>query len=278
MEFNRTLREVEAQIETLRAKVPMLRTHGTNQAYSSGPLVPSCRICIRQAYMSFRLGMRCNASCDFCFLQTLKANAPDDGVELRQTQWQEFERHLDRIEGVAFTGGEPLLYIDALELLIPRMRKLKPGLYVWVYTNGLLADDRTLDRLAKMRIDELRFNVAASDYDPVVIDQVGQARRRFKRVVVEVPSYPQQREPLLAALADFERVGIDQLNLQELWVTDANVARLKGEGYQSGLLFAKKFFLYGSRALTYEAMLLCTQRHYSYSVNDCSAARFGPAK
>ena len=51
--------------------------------------------------------------------------------------------------------------------------------------------------------------------------------------------------------------------------------RLEGEGYQAGLLFAKKFFLYGSRQMTYEVMRHCVAEGYRYTVNDCSASQFG---
>jgi len=41
------------------------------------------------------------------------------------------------------------------------------------------------------------------------------------------------------------------------------------------LLFLKKFFLYGSRRMTYEVMQQCVDKRYSFTVNDCSASRFG---
>ena len=97
----------------------------------------------------------------------------------------------------------------------------------------------------------------------------------FEYVVVEVPSYPKQKNELMRCIGDLNRIGIDQLNLQELLVTDANVHHLEGEGYQSGLLFLKKFFLHGSRKMTYEVMQHCIDKRYSFIVNDCSASRFG---
>ena len=92
---------------------------------------------------------------------------------------------------------------------------------------------------------------------------------------MEVPCYPPQKERLMGSLSELDRSGIDQINLQELLVTDANVHTLEGEGYQSGMLFAKRYFLYGSRKMTYEVRQHCVEQGYSLNVNDCSASKFG---
>jgi len=223
MEFNHTESDVMEEIKQLQATIPGLCYHGTHQAVSTGSLTPSCEICTRMAYMSFQLGFRCNAKCPFCFLSTYNADAPDEDEKYnRQALLEEFHRRKDELEGIALTGGEPLLYLP----------------------------EKTLENVER-------------------------ARGMFEQVVVEVPSYPKQKEKLIGCLGELNRIGIDQLNLQELLVTDANVHRLEGEGYQSGLLFLKKFFLYGSRKMTYEVMRYCIDKKYSFTVNDCSAARFG---
>ena len=188
---------------------------------------------------------------------------------------KKFHRCKDELEGVSLTGGEPLLYLPELEVSVSEMRRAKPGLHFWVYTNGILADDEHLGVLRDLGIRELRFNLAAVNYDAKILENLERAREMFEYVVVEVPSYPKQKDGLMGCLGELDRIGIDQLNLQELLVTDANVHRLEGEGYQSGLLFATKFFLCGSRRMTYEVMQHCIDERYSFTVNDCSASRFG---
>jgi len=122
------------------------------------------------------------------------------------------------------------------------MRRVKPGLHFWLYTNGILADDEHLGALRDLGIGEIRFNLAAVNYDEKILKNLKRARKMFEYVVVEVPSYPKQKDNLMGCLEKLDRIGIDQLNLQELLVTNINVHRLEGEGYQSGLLFLKKFF------------------------------------
>ncbi|MBN2324983.1 MAG: radical SAM protein [Spirochaetes bacterium] len=276
MEFNRTEAEVRVEIQRLQAGITGLRTHGSFQATSTGPLVPGCKICTHMAHMSFQLGFRCNADCPFCFLHTYQADHPDDDeTYYRRALLKEFHRRRDELEGVSLTGGEPLLHLPELEAAVCEMREAKPGLHFWVYTNGILADEERLGVLQSLGIGEIRFNLAAGNYGGIMLKNLEQARRMFEYVVVEVPSYPKQKDLLMESLGELDRIGIDQLNLQELLVTDANANKLEGEGYQSGILFLKKYFLYGSRRMTYEVMQHCIDEKYSFTVNDCSASRFG---
>ena len=276
MDFNRKESDVLEEIKRLQDNIPGLRFHGSHQSVSTGDLIPGCEICTRATYMSFQLGFRCNAKCPFCFLDTYDADMPDEDEKyVRQTYLKTFHRRQGELEGIALTGGEPLLYLPELEACVTEMGRAKPGLHFWVYTNGILADDEHLGILRALGIREIRFNLAATNYAEESLENLERARGLFEYVVVEVPSYPQQEEGLMRCLGELDRIGIDQLTLQELLVTDANVHRLEGEGYQAGFLFIKKFFLCGSRRMTYEVMRHCVEERYSFTVNDCSAREFG---
>jgi len=276
VEFTGKESEVMEEIGRLQAGIPGLRFHDSHQAVSTGPLIPGCDICTRMGYMSFQLGFRCNARCHFCFLNIRPADAPDgDDLYNRQAYLKGFHRRKDELQGVALTGGEPLLYLPELEVCVGEMRAAKPDLHFWVYTNGILADDEHLGVLRALDIREIRFNLAATNYDAGILENLARARKMFEYVAVEVPTYPKQKGELVGCLAALDTIGIDQLNLQELWVTDANVDRLEGEGYESGLLFARRFFLCESRRMTYEVMQHCIDEGYSFTVNDCSARNFG---
>jgi uncharacterized protein len=276
MEFNRQEAEVTAEISRLRDSIPGLCFHGSRQAISTGPIVPGCQICTHMTHLAFQLGFRCNARCPFCFLHTSKADARNEEESYhRKALLNELFQRRDELEGVSLTGGEPLLYLPELERCVGEMRTQIPELHFWVYTNGILADREHLDVLQALGIEEIRFNLAATNYSGEIIEKITGARELFKYVVVEVPSYPKQQDQLMGCLEELDRIGINQLNLQELLVTDANVRSLDGEGYQSGIFNLKKYFLYGSRRMTYEVMRHCVQEGYSFTVNDCSASEFG---
>lgn len=276
MQFSHNQSMVLKEVEELQSRIPNLSFHRPHQSVSTGRLIPGCEICVRKGYLSFQLGFACNASCPFCFLQVRPpGSADEDEPYHRRALLKRFHRQKDDIEGVSFTGGEPLLYLAELEECVREMRAVKPALHIWIYTNGILADREHLQLLQDLTVQEIRFNLAATGYGEKALRNLAQARQMFPHVAVEVPSYPPQRDRLMACLPELERIGIDQLNLQELWVTPANAKRLSGEGYQAGVLFAKKYFLYGSRRMTYEVMEHCVANNYSFTVNDCSASEFG---
>jgi pyruvate formate-lyase activating enzyme-like uncharacterized protein len=276
MDFNHKASDVTEEIRGLQANIPGLRFHDSYQAISTGPLIPSCEICTRMAHMVVQLGFRCNAQCPFCFLDVYDSDSPHENErDGWQTSLNNFHSRKSTLEGISLSGGEPLLYLSELEACVQAMREAKPDLYFWVYTNGILADDEHLNVLANLGVSEIRFNLAATNYSEHVLQNLERAREGFEYVVVEVPSYPKQKEKLTGCLEELNRIGINQLNLQELLVTNANVHRLEGEGYETGLLFFKKFFLYGSRKMTYEVMQHCLENDYSFTVNDCSASKFG---
>jgi len=276
MDFSHKQSDVLAEIEHLQSGLPGLCFHEPHQAVSTGPLIPGCEICVRKGYMSLQLGFACNAKCPFCFVETHDADTPDEDEKYhRRALLKQFHRRKHELEGVALTGGEPLLYLPELEACVSQMRAAKPAMHFWVYTNGILADNEHLRILQELGISEIRFNLAATDYSEKTLKHLAQAREMFEYVAVEVPSYPKQKDALIRCLGELDRIGMNQLNLQELLVTSANIQRLDGEGYRSGILFAKKLFLYGSRRMTYEVMQHCIAEGYSFTVNDCSASQFG---
>lgn len=276
MDFCRREADVLEEINHLQEGVAELRGHGCYQANSTGPLIPGCAICTRMSHLTLQMGFRCNASCPFCFLDTYREDKirPEE-KSLQQTVLADFQNRCQNIEGIAISGGEPLLYLEELETCIREIRRIKPDIYLWLYTNGILADKRNLVRLQSMGINEIRFNLAATDYNSRILEHTRLARPLFPSLAVEVPSYPAQKERLLAVLDELDHIGINQLNLQELLLTPNNMEKVQGEGYEAGFLCFQKYFLYGSRKMTYEIMRHCLDQHYSFTINDCSARMFG---
>lgn len=276
MEFKYREDEVLNELKKARSRLPDLLSHGSYQAASTGPIIEGCRICTEMKSMTFVMGYCCNARCEFCFAPSyISGIFEEDEKYNRRACFKDFIRDKDNIDGIGLTGGETLLYLDEIEEYVSKMRKEKQDLHFWVYTNGIIANKENLRFLKDLGISEIRFNLAASGYNDGIVDKLGIARRLFKYLAVEVPAYPEQKNDIIRILDKLEYYQIDQLNLQELLVNNNNINKIKGEIYQAGLMLAKKYFLYGSRKLTYEIMEICLDRGYSFTVNDCSARRFG---
>ena len=65
------------------------------------------------------------------------------GVYLRDTNGNDY------IDGVSYSGGEPLMYFDKIEPVARAISSTCPGVYQWLYTNGILVDE---DKLQRMRV------------------------------------------------------------------------------------------------------------------------------
>lgn len=275
MIFDKDEKEVLNEIDTLRNGIKGLASNGTFHSTSTGELIKGCKICAKGRSMTFVLGYKCNADCDFCFAPHYADKKDDDEKYNREACFKDFLRRKEDISGIGFTGGEPFLYRQEIKEYASRIKKVSPGIYFWIYTNGIdaIRDDMVFFR--DLGIDEVRFNLAASGYDKKIIRKIKMAKEIFSYVAVEVPVYPEQEKLIYESLDYLEEYGADQLTLQELLINENNVRSLEGEGYQSGMMFNKKFFLYGSRKLSYEIIKYCMDKKYSFTLNECSTRKFG---
>lgn len=65
------------------------------------------------------------------------------------------------------------------------------GIYQHLYTNGTLATENNLKLLGEMGLDEIRFNLGASNCSEKVIEAIKIAKKYIKYVGIETPMTPQ---------------------------------------------------------------------------------------
>jgi pyruvate formate-lyase activating enzyme-like uncharacterized protein len=128
-------------------------------------------------------------------------------------------------------------------------------------------------RLGALGVDEIRFNMAATDYDhPQVLENLAAASRYIPNVTVEIPAIPEHAEKLLACLEVWCALGVKFLNLHELiYEPGTNSAAMDGsrqmlitpDGHQSA-------YNPQSRGLTLAVMKKVHDEGWSLGVNDCS--------
>jgi pyruvate formate-lyase activating enzyme-like uncharacterized protein len=138
----------------------------------------------------------------------------------------------ETVEGVSYSGGEPLLYLDSRILpMASLLTERRPDIYQWIYTNGRLVTADALRKLKASGIREMRVDLAATNFSGKVVEKLPMIRDAIGKVTVEVPAIAEVSEKLLGEglierLAD---LGVEQLNLAELYVT-----RLGAAGYIKG--------------------------------------------
>jgi radical SAM protein with 4Fe4S-binding SPASM domain len=97
-------------------------------------------------FVTIELTARCNLNCVHCYINR---SANDREAEKRELTTEEFYRILDEIAGegcfgVLFTGGEPLLRQDFLDIYTYTKKK---GLLVTLFTNGTTVTPELADYL-----------------------------------------------------------------------------------------------------------------------------------
>lgn len=198
-----------------------------------GPLSPGCVRCGEHAWSCMFLNHFCNGGCFFCPDAMDSQGAPPFAERFVFRSPDAYARYVERLgfRGVSFSGGDPFLALDSLEAHVNAVRdRLGDSVYVWVYTNGSAARGARLERIAaRGGVDELRFNVAAWDYD---LDAVAAAVDTGLRVTVEIPAIPEDREKLERLLPELARLGVAHLNLHQLMVLGANGPALRARPYR----------------------------------------------
>jgi pyruvate formate-lyase activating enzyme-like uncharacterized protein len=94
-----------------------------------------------------------------------------------------------------------------------------PNHYYWVYTNGLLADEKKLVLSAKNGINEIRFNIANHYANKKVLANIRRAVQIIDHVAVEIPSIPSDFNEMIRVLPELNDMGIHYLNLHQFIFT-----------------------------------------------------------
>jgi uncharacterized protein len=237
-----------------------------------GELSPGCQACQNGTWDCTFITMGCNLKCPFCcsplnipmmFQGSAFGNNPQ---EILKNQAK------TKIVGISFSGGEVFTQRQRLFDWIETFRQARPDAYLWLYTNGVLITDDDLSRLAQSGIDEMRFNLAATNYTyPRVLQTVKKAATQLPSITVEIPTIPQHREKLLEALPIWDDCGVKYLNLHELMHEPGtlsenlpgltNVYRL-ADGHVTHINAQSRF-------LIRDVMVYSQKMSFSFSINAC---------
>ena len=191
----------------------------------TGKLSEGCKICAGHAWACLFVNRLCTSNCFFCPQNRAvnKEAPPHDGLDINFNNPKVFIKYLKKFgyRGVGFSGGEPLLVLDTLLEYIRVIRKeFGKGYYIWLYTNGSLVNIAVMRLLNEAGLNEIRFNIYPGRYD---LNKVALAKQFIKVVTVEIPAIPEDEEYLRKSLSDMRRIGVDHLNLHQLYATKANI-------------------------------------------------------
>lgn len=234
--------------------------------YSKG-----CQLCQQGKWLCIFLTYKCTANCHFC-------PAPLKSDEIHSAFGNQKEQILKYLKennfaGISFSGGDPFLVFDRLlEWLTFFKNELPENYYFWVYTNGLAVNKDKLKKLADAGMDEIRFNIAATEYNSELIwDRIKAARHLLPFVSIEIPSIGKDYPLLSTSLKRMHEFGVNYLNLHDYILSESDNSSKK-ESYKSFVLNKTIRLKYALSSIknTQEIINLSSERKYNFQINHCS--------
>ncbi|MBQ7183606.1 MAG: radical SAM protein [Clostridia bacterium] len=266
----------EARLKKLREAIPGLKSL-KGRTYYVGPDDKFPRGCV-SCLMGSGLGAvrrtnRCNLNCPFCYDHGALDEQPPVGDGLWEigggkAAAEDLPLLLSiqkKPTGVAYVYLEPFMEIGEYYPVIRAFHEA--GVYQHMYTNGTLATRENLAALAEAGLDELRFNLGASNCSDKVIGNIVLAAEVMPSVGIETPmtreffeTFHRKKDRILAS-------GIRFINCAELHLNSNNLPNYLGEdmvmtrmGYLSPIV---------SHEMTLTLMAEAAREGWEIVVHDC---------
>lgn len=234
-----------------------------------------CRSCLMGTGLSaIRKTNKCNIECKFCYNYGELDDQPPVGEgmwEIGGTKFYEEDIDLllsihNKPTGVCYVYLEPFMEIEKYYPIIKKFSNA--GIHQHLYTNGLLATEEKLKALGEAGLNEIRFNLGASNCSDKVIKNIGIAKKYIKKVGIETPMTPEFFESFLKKKEEIFETNIDFINCAELHLNENNIDNYSGENmYISRHGYISPIW---SRELTLKLMKIADDEKWDIAVHDCS--------
>lgn len=226
-----------------------------------------CQICGEGKWSCLFITGKCNAGCFYCPSPQLADELPGT-QNFTFTTPESYAEYLNffKFKGASFSGGEPLLYFDRALAYLQQIRKdCPPDLYVWMYTNGILADENKFRELAAAGLNEIRFDIGATNYK---LDKVITAMGLIENITVEIPAVPEEKEQIKQLLPEMIAAGVTNLNLHQLRLTKHNAPKLLKRDYT--YIHAEQPIVLESELAALEIINYAQEKNLEIGINYCS--------
>jgi pyruvate formate-lyase activating enzyme-like uncharacterized protein len=232
-----------------------------------GPLAPGCLQCAGMAWSCLFISGRCNGRCFYCPAPQNTDDPPMSGsVPFLRAQDYANHVHYFGYGGASISGGEPFLDFEkSLAYVAALRRTCGPALHIWLYTNGILVTKDRLRQLVDAGLDEIRFDIGATDYE---LKFLPLAAGIVPTVTVEIPAVPEEAARLRSLLPDLCAAGVSHLNLHQLRLTPHNARHLLERAYT--YVHGPKVTVLESELCALALLAHAAERRLPLAVNYCS--------
>ncbi|MDD4818618.1 MAG: hypothetical protein PHH27_00265 [Candidatus Colwellbacteria bacterium] len=265
-----------------------LQFHASGHCVHIGKISPGCRGCFTpEPSVGVQVGTQCMCKCPYCYYDPHRRENTQFEIDsmLADTFLKSLNPDFRPIIYALQSSGETLLYMDQLEKFVEIIRKAekKKGIntYLYLYTNGLLANEENLSRLKDWGVQELRFHLAASGFSEEVYKNLELTIKKGFTGTVELPSLPHYRDKLFEMLPRINDLGVKHLDLVECQVTQFNRDALN-RMFPDGRIYQDYFIHFYDEGQVYDIIEETLNKGYKFSVIDCNSGvercRHGPGK
>ena len=276
-----TFAQIEAAIdhrnERLISEIKGLKTLENRTLFvgNDSKFPKGCRSCLLGTGLSaIRKTNKCNLECKFCYnYGELDAIHPvGEGLwEIGGTKF--YEKDLDLLlsihqkpTGISYVYLEPFMEIEKYYSVIKKFSAAQ--IHQHLYTNGTLATEETLKALGEAGLNEIRFNLGASNCSDKVIKNIGLAKKYIQNVGIETPMTPEFFEVFFKKKQAIFETKLDFINCAELHLNENNIYNYFGENmYSSRHGYISPIW---SRELTLKFMKIADEENWDLAVHDCS--------
>lgn len=268
---------VEKRNELLMAQIKGLKTLEGRTRFigDENKFSPGCRSCLLGTGLSaIRKTNKCNLECKFCY----NYGELDDIAPIGEGLWgiggtKFYEQDLDLLlkiqdkpTGIAYVYLEPFMEIEKYYSVIKKFNQAK--IYQHLYTNGTLATEETLKALGEAGLNEIRFNLGASNCADKVIENIAIAKKYINNVGIETPMTPEFFETFFKKKQAILATKVDFINCAELHLNANNIDNY----YGANMYMARHGYIspIWSRELTLQFMRIAIDEQWNLIVHDCS--------
>jgi uncharacterized protein len=226
-----------------------------------------CKICGQGTWSCLFITGKCNASCFYCPASQLNDEIPaTQNLTFKTPEAYAEYINFFNFKGVSFSGGEPLLFFDRTLKYLEHLRKnCTPEIYIWMYTNGILADKMKFEKLASAGLNEVRFDIGATGYN---LDKIKFAKGLIPDTTIEIPAVPEEKDKIINLLPHMIKAGVTNLNLHQLRLTKHNAPKLSKRNYT--YINAEQPIVLESELAALEILKYARENHLEIGINYCS--------
>lgn len=243
-----------------------LWTNNATKADGAG-MSEGCRICGEGTWSCLFINGICNSRCFYCPSPQHTVGEPETNSLIfpDPKDYVDYIRKF-RFRGVSISGGEPLITFEKSLSYIEAVRQsLGDSVYIWLYTNGKLFDAEKAAKLAGAGLNEIRFDIGATDYD---LSFLKKAVGRIPVVTVEIPAIPEDLQIMKEKMKEMKSAGVNHLNLHQLRLTPSNFNNLIEKDYT--FIHGEKVTVLESELTALKLLLYGKDENIGQPVNYCS--------